>query len=73
MHIIPDEIRDRALDHIKEVERTLRLIEQLSRGPASCDHRLIHNYILYALARIQAAEGTVNAEHSGESRGGLAS
>jgi hypothetical protein len=64
MHIVPDEIRYGALEHIREVERTLRLIEQLSHGPASCDHRLIQNYALYALARIQAAERTVNAEQT---------
>ncbi|HZN64046.1 MAG TPA: hypothetical protein VFB66_02010 [Tepidisphaeraceae bacterium] len=64
MHVVPDEVRFDAIEHIKEVERMLRLIEQLSHGPASCDHRLVKNYSLYALARIQAAERVINAERS---------
>ena len=62
MHVVPDEVRFDALEHLKEVERMLRLIEQLSHGPASCDHRLVRNYSLYALARVQAAGHVINAE-----------
>jgi hypothetical protein len=67
MNVVPDEIRYPVLEHMKEAERTLRLIEQLSHGPASCDHRLIQSYALYALSRIQAAERTINAEHNDSS------
>lgn len=42
----------------------LRLIEQLSHGPASCDHRLVRNYALYALSRVQAAERVIDVERS---------
>jgi hypothetical protein len=64
MHVVPDEIRYPALEHLREVERMLRLIEQLSHGPASCDHRLVKNYALYALARVQAAEHVIKTERS---------
>lgn len=64
MHVVPDEVRYPALEHVKEVERMLRLIEQLSHGPASCDHRLVRNYALYALSRVQAAERVIDVERS---------
>jgi hypothetical protein len=60
MFLIPDEIRSPVLDHLRVTEKMLRLIEQLSHGAASCDHRLVQSYALQALSRLQAAEQILN-------------
>jgi len=51
----PDDPRYPALDHLRVVEKMLRLIEHLSHGPASCDHELVQSYALQAIAHVQAA------------------
>ena len=65
MFIIPDEIRSLALDHLRVADKMLRLIHQLSHGPASCDHRLIGNYALQALSHLQAAETVLSERKQG--------
>ena len=51
--------QDRALyeadDHLRLVEKMLRLIEHLGHGPNSCDHELVRSYAVQALGRVQAA------------------
>lgn len=69
MVAIPDEIRQPVLDHLRVMEKMLRLIEQLSRGPASCDHRLVHGYALQALSHLQVAEARLQDRGSDANEG----
>jgi hypothetical protein len=42
-------------EQVPSSEEALRLIEQLSYGPNSCDHKLVHSYSLQAIAHVQVA------------------
>ena len=44
------------LDHLRVVEKMLRLTDQLCHGPNSCDRKLVQSYVLQALAHVQAAQ-----------------
>ena len=53
---------DQAAHHVRIAEKLLRLIDHLSHGPASCDHKLIHSYAQNALAHVQAARRLLGDE-----------
>ena len=55
MAFIDDQVRYPVLDHLRVTEKLLRLIEQLARGPHSCDYRLVGSYALHGLSRSQTA------------------
>ena len=50
-----DPVIHKALDHLRVVEKQLRLIEHLAHGAASCDHELVRSYAINALTHLQVA------------------
>ena len=60
MFLIPDETRSPILDHLRVTDKMLRLIHQLSHGPASCDPHLVGRYAVSAMSHLQAAERLLN-------------
>jgi hypothetical protein len=52
---LSDHELDALKDHLRITEKALRSIEHLAHGPASCEHQLVQQYALEAMARLQAA------------------
>jgi hypothetical protein len=49
-------------DHLRIAEKCLRSIEHLAHGPNSCDHKMVQQYALQALGRVQAARHRLGDE-----------
>jgi len=59
---LDEQIRYPVLDHLRVAEKLLRLIEQLSQKPNSCDHTLVHSYSLQSMGHLQAAQRLLTPE-----------